>query len=376
MLFDITTDQEFFRATTAKYLSTRVSRDRIRELRHDDNGFESGYWRGGAELGWTSLLVGEDSGGGTISGRPVADLTLVAYEFGRHAAPGPLVPSNIVAAALSDTGSHPDVLAELLSGESVATWCHAGLVHRTPGQAGVDLRGDGDDLVLNGLTQPVESAAVARYLLVAGRYGGELTQVLVPAASPGISVAPRVAPDLTRRFYAVTFDEVRVPRSALVGELGAAARQLERQLDIAAAVQCAETVGAMQTGFDMALDWVADRYSFGRPLASYQALKHRFADLKSWLEAAHAIADSAAAAVDERSPEAGALVAAAQAYIGHYGPELLQDCVQLHGGIGLTFEHDLHLFLRRATVNRMLYGTPAEHRRRVADRLIEQELSA
>lgn len=94
MLFDITDEQEFFRSTTGKFLAARVPRDRIRRLRHDDTGFPADYWQGGAELGWTSFLVAEKDGGGSISGRPVVDLTLIAYEFGRHAAPGPLVPDS------------------------------------------------------------------------------------------------------------------------------------------------------------------------------------------------------------------------------------------------------------------------------------------
>jgi alkylation response protein AidB-like acyl-CoA dehydrogenase len=123
----------------------------------------------------------------------------------------------------------------------------------------------------------------------------------------------------------------------------------------------------MQRAFDMTRSWLADRYSFGRPLESYQAIKHRFADLLSWLEASHAISDAAAEALDAGSPDAAELVSAAKAYIGHYGAELLQDCVHLHGGIGVTFEHDLHLFLRRVTVNRALFGTPAQHQRHVGE---------
>ena len=127
----------------------------------------------------------------------------------------------------------------------------------------------------------------------------------------------------------------------------------------------AESVGAMQTAFGITVQWAFDRYSFGRPLASYQALKHRFADMKAWLEAGHAISDEAAAAVAAASPKAPILVSAAKAFIGDFGGELLQDCVQIHGGIGVTFEHDIHLYLRRHTVNRALFGTPAEHRQRL-----------
>jgi alkylation response protein AidB-like acyl-CoA dehydrogenase len=132
----------------------------------------------------------------------------------------------------------------------------------------------------------------------------------------------------------------------------------------------------METAFDMTVSWASDRYSFGRPLASYQALKHRFADMKAWLEASHAISDGAAASVQARAVDAAELVSVAKAYIGQYGVELLQDCVQLHGGIGVTFEHDLHLFLRRVTVNRALFGTPADHRQRIADHLERQQAVA
>ncbi|HLH28862.1 MAG TPA: acyl-CoA dehydrogenase family protein, partial [Acidimicrobiales bacterium] len=154
------------------------------------------------------------------------------------------------------------------------------------------------------------------------------------------------------------------PLHRVVGEADAAAA-VDRQRLVATALLCAESVGAMQTGFDLTVEWAFDRYTFGRPLASYQALKHRFADMATWLQAAHAIADHAALAVAGEAPDAGELLGAAKAFVGAYGSEVLQDCVQLHGGIGLTFEHDLHLYLRRHTVDRTLYGAPAEHRRRL-----------
>jgi alkylation response protein AidB-like acyl-CoA dehydrogenase len=167
----------------------------------------------------------------------------------------------------------------------------------------------------------------------------------------------------------VEFTGVRVSREAVVGQLGKAAEDIERQLLHAAVISNAESTAAMDTAFTLTVAWALDRYSFGRPLASYQALKHRFADMKSWLETAHAIGDEAAAAVAAGAPNAPDLVSAATAFIGEYGSELIQDCVQLHGGIGVTYEHNLHLYLRRHTLNRTLYGTPAEHKRRLADAL-------
>ncbi|ABW13087.1 acyl-CoA dehydrogenase domain protein [Parafrankia sp. EAN1pec] len=368
MLLELSPDQEVLREATARYLADRVPAEAVRRLRHDPAGFEADYWQGGAELGWTSLLVGEEQGGGSISGSALVDLTLVAHEFGLRAAPGPLAATNVVAAALGAAGpAHSEVLADILSGATVAAWCLGGPppLDRLD-SVGLALRVDGDDLVLDGVSRPVESAAQAGHLLVAARGEEGLTQLLVPAATPGVTVEPLRTVDLTRRFFAVRMDGVRVPRAAAVGEVGAAADQIERQLQRAIVILNAETVGAMQAAFDMTVRWAFERYSFGRPLASYQALKHRFADMKTWLEGAHAVNDSAAAAVDAGSPDAGELVSAAKSFIGDYGTELLQDCVQLHGGIGVTYEHDLHLYLRRVTVNRALCGTPAEHRQRVA----------
>ncbi len=378
MQFALIADLEFFRETTSRFLDEQVPSAELRRRRSDTNGFGDDYWVRGADLGWTSPLVSEPNGGGSISGQGLIDLTVVAHEFGRHAAPGPLTPSNVVAGALSDIGGdmHRELLAGLLAGTTIATW---GFAEPQPndrlGAITLDISADGAEVVLNGVKRPVESAGRADHLMITGRSGTGLTQVLVPRDTQGVSIAPMHSVDLTRRFSVVSFDDVRLPATAVIGALGEADAQVERQLQVALVLVNAESVGAMQAAFDMTAEWLADRYSFGRPLASYQALKHRFADMKSWLEASHAISDASAEAVATGAPDAPALVSAAKAFIGQYGAELMQECVQLHGGIGVTFEHDLHLFMRRHTVNRALYGTPADHRQRITD-LIEQGRSA
>ena len=375
MLLQLTRDQEFLQETTAKFLDEQAPVAEIRHLRHDPAGFDERYWRRGAELGWTSLLVSEEGGGGSVSGQGVVDLSLLAYEFGRRAAPGPFLATNVVAAALDAGGSDAQtgVLEGLLTGEVIATWCdREPLPHDELGAVTLEIRADGQELVLNGVKRPVEFGAQAHQLLVTGRTDQGVTQVLVPAHAPGVTAVALQTVDLTRRLSTVTFDDVRVPREALVGDLGRASDAIERQLQLAIVILTSETVGAMQTAFDMTLQWAFDRYTFGRPIASYQALKHRFADMKASLEASHAIADAAAAAVQARSPHAGELVSTAKAFIGEHGTELMHECVQLHGGIGMTFELDLHLYLRRATLNRVLYGTPSEHRRRVGETVVRE----
>ena len=376
MRLDLTPDQEFLRQTTERFLSNAAPASQLRKLRDHPAGYEDDYWRQGAELGWTSLLVPEEAGGGSVSGHGLVDATLLAYEFGRHAAPGPLVPCNVAAAALSADRSahHTKVLEGLLAGSSVVAWCFSEAQangHRPEG-LNLDIRLQGDEIILDGVKRPVESARQASHLLVTGKTGDGLTQVLVPAETPGVSLQPMQSVDLTKRFWVVGFDRVRLPLEAVVGEVGVAGEQTERQLLQALVLLCAESVGAMQVAFEMTLEWAFDRYSFGRPLASYQELKHRFADMKTWLEASHAVADVAAAAVDAGQADATELVSVAAAYIGEYGAELLQDCIQMHGGIGVTYEHDVHLFLRRVTLNRATLGTPALHRRRIASLLAHE----
>jgi alkylation response protein AidB-like acyl-CoA dehydrogenase len=174
----------------------------------------------------------------------------------------------------------------------------------------------------------------------------------------------------------VRFDEVAVPGSARVGS-GDASEDIERQLQIGATLECAQMAGAAERVLEFTTAYAFDRYSFGRQLASYQALKHRFADMKLWLEATHATVEGAARALDETANGASGangaaatgaarLVSAAKVYVGDHVPELVQDCVQMHGGIGVTWEHDIHLYLRRVTLGRGLYGTPDEHRERLA----------
>jgi alkylation response protein AidB-like acyl-CoA dehydrogenase len=338
-------------------------------MRHDDAGYQPEYWRQGCELGWTSLLVAEEHGGGTISGAGLVDLSLVAYEFGRHAAPGPLVATNVVAATLSAHDAHIEVLEGLLSGATIASWC------APPFSVEISLSGcrptawitrKGDAVVLNGEVRPVESAQQASHLLVTAQEGAGLTQVLVPTRTIGVTVVPMETVDLSRRFGAVTFHDVQLGADNVIGTPVEATGDVERQFLQSIALLNAEAVGAMQAGFDMTMEWMFDRYSFGRPLSSYQALKHRCAAMLTWLEASHASSDGACRAAETSNASADELASAAKSYIGQYGADLLHECIQLHGGIGITFEHDLHLFLRRFTVDRSLAGTPAQHRQRIA----------
>ena len=373
MELQLTDDQVLFDETTARFLDTSCPVSTVREWADKEPaGFPLEWWRRGSELGWTSLLVTEADGGGSVSEHGLSDLVLVAEEMGRRVSPGPLLPTNLVASALAASGSPGQrraVLPGIVSGETIATWCLAEpsspwdevRMEATPDGAG--------GFVLHGSKGPVEAAAQSAWLLVVASVDGATTQFLVDPTLPGVTVTPLDSLDLVRRFATVTFDRVAVPASAVLGEVGGAAAEIERLLQVAAVLQCAEMAGAADRMLGSTVEYAFDRYSFGRPLASYQALKHRFADLKLWTEACLATAQSAAGAVARGSERASELVSVAKSYVGDHAPVILQDCVQLQGGIGVTWDHDLHLYLRRAVQDSVLFGTPAEHRERIADTL-------
>ncbi len=357
---ELSEDQELYLETTRRFLAAEAPITAVRALESDPAGYGDAYWRQACDLGWTGMLVPEADGGGSLSEHGLLDLVLVAEELGRCAGPGPLVPVNLVAAALAASGSADQkaaVLPGLVSGEAVAAWT---------GTTPIEATADGDDLVLHGVAAPVEAGAQAAHLLVTVRSADGVTLVLVPAGAAGLTIAPLGGLDLVRRYAEVAFDGVRVGPEAVVGPRGRADDDVERLLQIAAVLVCAEAAGAADRCFEMTLDYLGDRYSFGRPLSSYQALKHRMADDKMHLEACHATVTAAAKAVGAAAPEAGELASVAKVWVGPHTTELIQDCVQLHGGIGVTWEHDLHLYLRRATVDRASYGTPEWHADRIA----------
>jgi len=373
MDFDLTADQKLFRATTREFLEKEMPLTRVRELADSGIGFAPDWWQRGSELGWNAMLVDPAAGGDSISGEGLVDACIVAEEMGRLVSPGPLLGTNLVAAALSEAanaGDHAEVIAALMAGEAVASWAvyepQRGWAPLTPT---VQATSDGSDYVLSGVKDRVDCGDQADYFLVTAAGPDGLAQFIVPAAAPGVTVTAEQSLDLVRRYARVEMDGVRLPATCVVSPARPAEAAVNRQVQIAVAIQCAETAGAVQRVFEFTVQWAFDRYSFGRPLASYQALKHRFADMKLWLEACQATAGAAAHATARQAEDADELVSVAKSYVGQRATDIIQDCVQMHGGIGVTWEHDIHLYLRRATVNRTMFGTPGEHRRRLADLL-------
>jgi alkylation response protein AidB-like acyl-CoA dehydrogenase len=185
------------------------------------------------------------------------------------------VPVNVIAETLSAVGSAAqlEVLEQLMHGTATAAWAYGEPAPNDAlGTVETTIRVDGDSLVIDGAKRPVENAGHAADLLVTGRTGDGMSQVLGPAGTTGMTIEQLTSADLTRRFATVKFDGVRIPLDAAVGELGTADQRVTRQLHVALAMHAAETVGAMHRAFELTLSWTADRYSFGRPIASYQEI--------------------------------------------------------------------------------------------------------
>jgi alkylation response protein AidB-like acyl-CoA dehydrogenase len=366
---NLTDDQELLRETTHKFLTANWPTSAVRELIDDPIGFDRDVWAQGADLGWTSMLVPEVFGGGNVSGNGVSDLGIIAEELGRFLLAGPVLPTNVVAYALARSGSDEmkaQHLPAISAGHEIATWAIAEEPDKWVGESGaLEVSSEGDAYRLSGTKSPVQDAHIADQILVAARTATGYSQFLVPAKTPGLTVELLEGLDLSRRFGRVTFDGVMVPPGAVVGTIDLAEEDVQAQMSLALALQCAETVGSTDRMYEVLLEYMTHRKSFGRPIGSYQALKHRLVDMLLWLESGKAAAVASLEAV-QSGIDAPHMTSVAKTYIADRYPVILRECLQLHGGIGYTWEHDLHLYLRRVESNAVILGGADYHRDRLA----------
>lgn len=362
-------DQLMLQDMTRRFLEDRSPIGALRKLVDGTDTLDRGIWREGAELGWVALFVPEANGGIAEATLGVVDAAIVAEELGRVVFAGPFLSTSVVADAIAGAGSamqRDAWLPGMASGDTLAAWCFAGTGVKGGAQpGGVKVSADGGGFILDGLAAYVEDAAAADLLLVTAVGDGGISQFLVPPGLAGVTIEPLEALDLGRRLANVRFAGVRIGPDALLGDSGDATEQVERQLQVALVLQCAETVGVTDRAFEFTLEWVQQRYAFGRPIGSFQALKHRLADHAAQLEGAKAAAAHAARAVQAGAPDAAIAVSVAKSQCGRFATEIIRDCLQMHGGIGLTWDHDIHFYLRRAVSNEALWGTPAAHHERL-----------
>ncbi len=368
---DLTEEQRLLHQTTEQFIEEQLPVSATRKLHGDPLGYDRTWLSRTADLGWYSMLVSEKYGGGSMTEHPLMDLATIADSIGRHLQPGPFVPMNVVGAAVSEYGTdaqREELLPKITAAEVVATWAPFDSAGRWDAGAALEVRRLGDQIALNGLRGFVADAQSADYVLATGRCDGEPVQVIVPVVTPGVSVEALTCYDLSRRMADVSLDDVRLPAAALLGgaePCGAAS--LERQLQVAVVLACSETVGALDAMFWMTVDYAKDRVAFGRPIGSFQALKHVMADQMLHLESCKAATAEAASAVDRFAGDAAEIASMAAAYIDEHATLIAQECLQVHGGIGFTWEHDLHLYMRRVRTTTSMWCQKAWHHERIAE---------
>jgi alkylation response protein AidB-like acyl-CoA dehydrogenase len=367
MYFDLTDEQQAIKSTARDFLAARYKSERIRELAESEHGFEQSDWEEMAELGWPGLALPEEWGG---QGLGIVDLAVLFEEMGYALAPSPLLSTTVAGLALATNGTDEQRerwLRPLAAGEARGTVAlfDAGTTASIGGFE-MEAKADGDGVVLDGEKVLVMDAATADFFLVATAGG---RRHLVEREADGVTVTAESSIDLTRRLYSVRFDGVRIGPEAT---LGGAQEDYLPVLWRACVAIAAESTGIAQRTMEMAVEYAKDRQQFGRPIGAYQAVSHRCAQMLLETENARSAVYGAAWAADAE-PESLPLAASmAKAYASDAGWRVPDASIQVHGGIGFTWEHDLHFFLKRGKANAAGFGDARWHRERVADLVLAE----
>jgi alkylation response protein AidB-like acyl-CoA dehydrogenase len=370
MYFDLTDEQQAIRSTARDFLAARYKSERIRELAESEHGFEQSDWSEMAELGWLGLALPEEWGG---QGLGIVELAVLFEELGYALAPTPLLSNTVAGLALAANGSDEQKerwLRPLASGEARGTVAlfDAG-TPATIGDFAMEV-GDGNghgEEYLDGVKILVMDAASADFLLVATADG---RRHLVERGADGVTVTPEASIDLTRRLYSVRFDGVRLAPEATLGGVQ------EDYLPVlwrACVAVAAESTGIAQRTLEMAVEYAKDRQQFGRPIGAYQAVSHRCAQMLLETENSRSAVYGAAWAADAEPESLPKAASMAKAYASDAGWRVPDASIQVHGGIGFTWEHDLHFFLKRGKANAATFGDAKWHRGRVADAVLAED---
>jgi alkylation response protein AidB-like acyl-CoA dehydrogenase len=370
-----TEEQEILARTAREFVSGRSPLRRVRELREDALGFSRELWGSMAELGWLGIVVPEQYGG---AGLGWSDLAVVMEETGRGLLPEPLVGSVLLATTAlllggSDAQKHGHLPA-LVAGERLSALAYQEAGSRyDPAHVTTRAERAGSGFTLTGEKVQVLDGHVADWLVVSARTAGEdrdadgVTLFLVPSSAPGVVVERQWRLD-HRPAALVRLDRVTVPADAVLGIEGQGTALLERVIDRATIGLAADMLGGITAAFEMTLDYLKTRKQFGVPIGSFQALKHRAARLFVETELARSVVMAASQALDDGQPEphVARLASVAKARLSDTFLLAGYEGVQLHGGIGMTDEHDIGLYLKRARGAEIQFGDAAFHRDRIA----------
>ncbi len=373
MNFDFSDEQHMFQETTRGFLERNYGLDRVRAL-SDGDGFDRALWDGLAENGIFSMIVPEEHGG---MGLTFVDLALVLEEYGRALVPGPAAETIVCTDVIARFGTdeQKERLLPLLA---------EGKLRIVPAVAEADAGHDPADMALTAVPSGngwsisghkvlVPHAATADLIMLVARFGegGPLGLALIENDRSGVTLREHSTLDLSNRYHELGLDNVALVRDDLVGGAPSDAMAM-RLLDASGAVAAIMMTGIAGKVLDDAVEYAKQRTQFGKAIGSFQAIKHRCADMAVAIEASRSAAYYAAWALAEDAPVRARAVSMAKSYSGDTSRFVCNEGVQLHGGIGFTWELGLHYYLRRAKVLEYSYGDAAYHRSRLLDDAIAQ----
>lgn len=371
MDFELSKPQKLLQTSVREFLHRECPIERVRRVMASDSGVDDGLWAGMADQGWLGLTLPEDVEGLELG---AVELAAVAEIQGQFCLPAPSL-SNLWAAGILAAAGNQGQAARLLPG--IADGEHRATVALLEASADWDpqavtaaAQDVGEGIRLSGSKPFVAAAAQAKTILWVARLEGELAIFAVDRDS--LHLEPQPALDPTRRLYTVSAEGLEIPTDRLLARGQAAEAALARATREATVAACAELVGGMQWVLGTALEYVKSRKQFGKPIGAYQAVQHLMADILLHLESARSATYYAAWAVAEGDAEADRLVSIAKAYCSDAGREVGNSGIQVHGGIGFTWEHDLQLYYKRAKALEILFGDATYHRERIARLVIDQ----
>jgi alkylation response protein AidB-like acyl-CoA dehydrogenase len=358
MEFGLNESQEILKESARKFFAGECPITEVRRLIETDTAFDASLWAKLAEQGYTGIIFPEEFGG---VGLGIVEFILLMEEAGRALLPGPFFSTVALAGSVLHTVASTDQkkkhLAPICRGEARAT------VALLEAAASWDLA-DVEMIVVNGKLKGeklfVPDAAVADWIIVVARNG----VFLVDAKASGVCIMPMLGMDLTRKLYSVQFDNTPVER---LGETAG----LSRALDVAAAALAAEMVGGMQRTLDITVEYAKTRKQFGKPIGMFQAVQHQCADMYLETESSRSAVYYAAWALEVNAADAAAAASVAKMYASDASRTVGNRGIQVHGGMGFTWENDVHLYYRRAKASETALGDATFHRDRLARLVID-----
>jgi len=374
MDFSFNEEQEYLRETARSFLQEQSGSEALRAAMESEQGYDPSLWKQiGSELGWPSVIVPEEYGGIGLSYIELVALmeimgeTLVCVPFFSSICLG----ANALLAAGSEA-QKSEHLPGIAEGSTIATLAYQGPTGAwDAGGIEATYRRDGSDYLLSGVKSFVADGQIASLIVVAARAQGSegedgISLFLVPSDAAGLSCKPLPTMDQTRRQAEITLDDVRLPEAARLGEEGAGHAALRETLDRAAIAIAAEQVGGAQKCLDLSVEYAKEREQFGRPIGSFQAIKHKCADMLVEVESARSAAYYAGCIAAQGGEDLSVLASLAKAYCSDAYFHCAANMIQIHGGVGFTWEYDVHLYFKRAKSSETLLGDAAYHRERVA----------